>query len=693
MEVNNLYIPICTPYPPLKIETNPNKLQELVDKSFACMNFSVEMQNSRVNYSASMMFLDKVSRLVGHLHPDALCSKQFIGSPNTYASLEIKRCIEQVLAYNDLSQEIIKPLQDWITTENASLYFHVILDRWRLTYSEHGLSIEEVQIFSFSMAKTIQFMQPQERFNIPIGSLLHATRLHLLKNYDGTFDIIHFNTGDGQLILNGNRHTACKYPSIPAYKLEKPEFWQELTKVQFQRSMLPMLEFLQNLGSSSTDIDEWLKKPLQENGSCVYLAILAEFKHRFISGFQELDKGWAAYKLFKGLMVSASLRTDSSALLSSQIRLMEKRNIIRHRYLDWINCKHLNSIKDAYVDALNYLGKDANSLIENLSPLKSLSRLDKELNQSLNFVSYDLLIQIRSTYGHMTSFNEVNHLGNKQMIWLESSKEWLLKTSAQILHQPFFNDFLTEYTLRESSENVNEIFTKLNIKKENFPYSYSILAIHLANCPGNITHILDLVNTQDLFKEIILMNACLLIINNSSNINHLRIEELTNLVSVKFKINFIVNYLIMNLIHQTKQATNVLNLIKSEQEKNLALDSCSYHFFCTQNPEGLKIISSLMSEGLEKSRTFYSICKLECDKGFILSAANYANKITTTDEKCAAYIYMFISQVKANNIAEAKIIFNAIPENPNKRQALDDMLHELIAHSNMDAANNLSSLL
>ena len=520
---------------------------------------SKDLQDVFKNKSVSMIFLDKIAQLIGEHHPDSLEAKMFMGGPSSFPSMELIRHLTFLKNNPTLNSKIIQNLEKWISSEQDCLPISVIFDAWGAINEESVIRnttkgdfpdmpltqkieppLDEVKIFSKALAKEMASMQPGNKFKIPAGSLQHVTRLEFIKNNDGTFDIIHFNTGLGVIQINNKESTACKYRSIPAEKLETPEFWKQLVEVKMQPDMALLNDLLKNLNIENPpmDLHKWLKKPLQHSGSCSFHAAEAEFKHSFITSFSTLEEGWEAYKLCTSLMARNAVKSESSSIEPIIARLLASKEKVRRRYLDWMtildNPERLEAAKTAYIKAISDIGRYSEAenyeLIKGLTPLMAFSALEKRLNKGLNFIPYDRLIEIRNMHGPAVTFNGFNHIGYRQLQWLASAQKvfsdvikltgWkgdlLLKIrdlSISILPNKWNNEvqtmlnytilddaslipLLTEYILREDDavgKQLLQTLMKEKIINKNFFYDADVIYIHMRNClKSNLEKVLQL---------------------------------------------------------------------------------------------------------------------------------------------------------------------------------------------------------
>lgn len=531
---------------------NSPKFSQLVFNSQALLQDrlnSKDLQEVFKNKSVAMLFLDKISNLIGKHHPDSLEARKFMGGPCSYPSIELIRHLSNLLSNPNLSRNSIQNLEKWIASEQACLPISLIFDAWGLADEEsvirsttkgdytnaipQKVKVEpppnEVESFIFALANEMKGMSPGGKFKMPAGAVGHVTRLEFIKNEDGTFDIIHFNTGLGARKIDGQTTTAYKYISIPAKKLEDPLFWKQLVEAKMQPGMNRLKELLSRTASYQRplNVNSLLKKRLQQSGSCSFHAAEAEFKHSFISSFPSIEEGWKAYKQCTSLMASEAVKLESSGLEPKIENMLAVKANVRRRYQDWMtilnNPEKLDAAKNAYIDAIASLGvhsKEANrELIGKLPPLMALSLLDKRLNEGLNLVSFGQLNLIRNTYGPAVTFDGFNHIGYKQLKWLESTREvfrdvvefagwkgdlflkvqeissFLLPTkwndevqtkiSYAKLSEESLPPLLTDYLLREDPAVGNQLFQTLkkdNIIPENFSFDQTVLLRHMEAC-------------------------------------------------------------------------------------------------------------------------------------------------------------------------------------------------------------------
>lgn len=524
------------------------------------------------NKSVSMLFLDKISKLIGKHHPDSIEARKFMGGPTSYPSLELIRHFSQLLNNPLLSKETVENLEKWISLEQACLRISLIFDAWGAVNEEsvirsttkgnfpelpstHKITPpnEELEIFSSAIADEMRSMHPGDTFKMPAGSLNHVTRLKFIKKDNATFDIIHFNTGFGVIEIKGKDCTACKYKSVSSEKLENASFWKLLAEAKMQADMTVLNDLLKNLNPRvpPVDIIKWLKKPLQESGSCSFHSAEAEFKYSFITNFISIEKGWDAYKQCTSLMALNATQNEANELEPSIKKMLFAKEKIRRRYLDWMtiqdNRGEFEIIKNAYIEAITTMGrytkKNNETLVEYLPPLMSLSILDKRLNDGLDSISYEQLIHIRNTYGPDVTFNGFNPIGYKQLKWIESTREVMqdvieftgwkgqlilgikelsqillsskwnneiqTKLNYAILDKKSLNPLLTEYLLREDLDIQDLILEAL--VKEDFLYDGVIVYNHIKKClysdPRKVLELIKKPMDEEIKKEI-MSRAC-----------------------------------------------------------------------------------------------------------------------------------------------------------------------------------------
>lgn len=556
MEVNHRFSIAQYTGNEFKINSNSNqinsiKFSQLCSKSQIALQDRLNSRNLQdvfKNKSVSMIFLDKISNLIGEHHPDSLEAKMFMGGPSLFPSMELIRHLTDLKSSPTLSKSIIQNLEKWILSEQNSLPISMIFDAWGAINEESVIRnttkgdfpdmpatqiivppLDEVEVFSKALAQEMQSMQPGSKFKMPAGSLQHVTRLEFTKNSDGTYDIIHFNTGLGVIEINHKESTACKYRSIPAEKLEDPKFWKHLVDVKMQPDMTLLNDLLKNLNTEIPPIDlhKWLKKPLQLSGSCSFHAAEAEFKHSFITSFSSLEEGWEAYKQCTSLMAKNAVICESSSLESSIAKMLAAKEKLRRRYLDWMtildNPEKLKNAQTAYIKAISDIGCSSEAenyeLIKSLTPLMAFSILDKRLNNGLDHITYERLMEIRNTYEEAVSFNGFNHIGYRQLKWLESTQKvfhdvikfagwkgdllfkirdlstnllpnkWSTEIQTMINRTSLDKDslisLLTEYILREETTKGNVLLQNLMKEKiisENFSYDGIVIYTHIINC-------------------------------------------------------------------------------------------------------------------------------------------------------------------------------------------------------------------
>lgn len=695
------------------------KFSQLISKSQAGLQKRLDnpkVQEFFKNKSVSMLFLDKISRLIGKHHPDSMEAGKFTFGPSFFPSFELIRHLSNLKNHPNLSKNTIQNLEKWIEDEKNCVPFSLILDAWSsanqeltnfVTTEGYAPNVnnlkslvkpppEEVEIFSNALAAEIKSMVEGDRIKLPAGSLLHVTRLEITKNNDGSFDIIHFNTGDGALRFNTELVTASKYVSIPAKNLEDPEFWNEFVEVKMQLQMSKLNDLLQKLNPDTPpeNIDRILKKQLQESNSCSFQSVEAEFKYSFISSFSNPDEGWQAYKQITSLMLTEVVEHESSTINESLERMLLFKGKTRQRYLDWMSIQNdavkFTAAKTAYMDALSYLGYDlgADKLeIENLSSLQTLSILDKNLNKCLNSVTFDKLIQVRDKFGSDLTFNHFNHVGFKQLIWLESTREvfqdiidfsglkgyTLLKLKQlsaialpasqnakvqssinfPVLNPKELSKLLTEYLIRQDSTRTEQTLQTLqnaNIINENFVYDADVIINHIKECTHpNLDIVLDIVIQMPKEERFSTFKTIL-----SKIAEHGTAKDL----------NKVIDYL--------------GNLTDESEKAELLYILCNRLSIHNKFKEAINIASRISQE-TKKSEAFLDICRAQINRGNIDDALVSTHSISDEEALESSHIDICHALVKDGRIEEAVKISNKIPES--KRSSSSRSISVAIAKS------------
>lgn len=639
-----------------------------------------DLQEVFKNKSISMLFLDKTSSLIGKHHPDSLEVKKFMGGPSSYPSLELIHRLTQLLDDPHLSQEMILNLRKWITEEQDCLLICLIFDAWGATNEESVMRAttkgvfpdipithkiqppkDEVDIFSHALAAKMQSMKAGDRFKIPAGAVNHVTRLEFIKKDNGSFDIIHFNTGYGVIEIKGRDSTACQYRDVPQDKLETPLFWTQLVEAKMQASMTPLNDLLKNLNPERhpKDIISWLKKPLQGSGSCSFHAAQAEFKHSFITSFPSLEKGWEAYKLCTSLMILNATSSDLD-LEPSIAKMLHIKAKIRSRYLDWMTLldqpEKLESVQNAYISAIASMGrhppKSSEALIEFLPPIMALSVLDKRLNDGLDSASFAELNYIRNTYGPAVTFDDFNHMGYKQLKWLESTREVLhdaseftgwkgdlvlnirglskillplkwnnelqTKLNYAILDKKTLSPLLTEYILRENPEICDH--TLKNLVDEHFLYDSAVIYAHIKKClkadPKKALELIQKPMDEDSAKKILKKTYPKLLVEG-----------------------------------HTKTAIEMTGLLEG-LEKNIALVEIAVFHAMKGELDDAMAYTELTAPSI-----VLSITKKLCDVGMMTLALRFASQLQDEDNRLKSLRLISFELIK---IGKAKMAMNAL---------------------------------
>lgn len=397
-----------------------------------------------INKTVSMMLLDKIGKLKGTYHPDKKFVDEFTGGWATLTSIALMRYFSQLKKDPLLSAETKFILDKWITSEGNVLPLCQIFDGWRMLSepSESPVSqqklkkidppVEELAIFSSAMSKHMHEMKEGDSFKIPSGSLYHDTRLKIIKNGDQTYDIIHYNTGDGVITIDGQKCTASKYCSVPANYVENQEFWTKFAQARMQSEMGSLNSLLSNTNVEPIPLDPVYIKSLQQLGSCTFQAAMAEFKHEFISQFKDNDEGVAEYKKCMSLITSIALKKEEALDPDLQRILFAKEKISR-RYLDWMSIindpEKVQEQERGYLGAIKFLGNYKEEELAKINQCQSallrLSMLDKCLEECLKTSTYEQLERVRNDYGKNCAINQTNYFGLKSMKWLEYKRVFL----------------------------------------------------------------------------------------------------------------------------------------------------------------------------------------------------------------------------------------------------------------------------
>lgn len=427
-----------------------SQMQSFFNSDNSFFNSDNSLKNFYKNRPVSMLFLDKISKLLGSSDPDVKLIEEFSGGHRSFSSIELMRYLIQVRNHAGLSSETKSVLDSWIIAESEYLPLCVVRDWLQITraalekYPSNPLKIPEdgLSLYTSAIASHIQSLQPGESFKVPAGSREHGTILRLQKNADGSFDILHFNTGEGVLFIGGAPSTACRYASVSGKILETQAFWEKFVDATTKSGMDNINTLLNDL-NHPTALDPLLQKPLQMAGSCSFHSEEAEFKYSFISEFDSAEKGWAEYKKCTSLMASIATEYEtkgSSAIHWKLASMLKMKDIIRQRYLHWSEAikdpSQFTKIKNSYIDAIVYASPGTNlrerieGKIASYSPLRALSYLDKCLDERLKNSTYSELIDIREKFGTPCTFEGTNYLGLRELMPIENTRKLLNETES-----------------------------------------------------------------------------------------------------------------------------------------------------------------------------------------------------------------------------------------------------------------------
>lgn len=417
------------------------------------------------NKAVAMTLLDKSGRIKGQYHPHTQYVEKFCSGACTSASKAIIDQLKKVGENQKINEKSKTIIIDWIENESKCLIIGSILDYWscpklddwvssdanllEIVTTIHNESLEEVnkifknlekidlpkdeiEIVSNAIANHLKEMKKDEFFIIPSGSLEHCTRVRIDKNQDGTFELIHFNTGLGAI---GNS-SANKYGPIHQNKLEDPQFWKDFVNAKMTPGMDTLKQLLRSTCQSEPQpLDKELTKSFQETGSCTFHASLAEFKYYFITSFApNLEEGYQEYKKIKYLLTKNAFENEAHTIDQDLLRNLVPKEKLGRRYLDWLTIvdypEKYENLKEAHFEAILLIEPTSsreklNTLIQGKSPLKCLSILNNYLDKQLKNASYEKLEKIRYTQDEKFLVNDVNYLGMRQMMWIEYNRVFL----------------------------------------------------------------------------------------------------------------------------------------------------------------------------------------------------------------------------------------------------------------------------
>ena len=631
MEINT---PLYSPF------TFSQSFQDLASKSRS------EVQHENKNRNAlykirviSMLFLDKIDRLIGEHHPNCLTARALVGTPASFASIEMIKYLSQLLIHPSLNANSIQHLNKWIASEQRCVPINFILDVWRAQFNTNKkISKDEVEIFSVNLSCLLKSMKPGDQFKLPTGSIFHATRILLIKTTTETFDLIHFNTGAGTFTLNGTDNTACAYTTISTKALEDPLFWKQLIAALLSPTMNNLNNLLQSLTSNlPIDVHPCLKKQLQKSGSCSIKSIEAEFKYSFISSFSNLEEGWEAYKQCKSLILSAIVKQDLPYLSPGLKETLQAKEKIWHRFQDWkaATPEVLAAIKDVYERSLTMLGITLNPEPSHLSPILALNLLNKRINFAFNYASCNQLTQIRN----MATMIGMYQIGDYQMNWLGFSYQAFQMMAHQKkphLEPEVLRKYLTEYILRESSLLAESILYRLkaeNIIPKDFTYDHATLINHLIQRNALALELAD---------DDILMQACSFLTNTCIKLN---IDKSA--------------FLAERIFESKKKATILMNITLAYLYINAITEA--------------KAIAQLIPQSLEQRKALLSISYWLVNAEKIQEAASIVYKIPESQEKGKALLNILNAQLMNGFIEDAKIILPLIKQDPERIIAIQNL--------------------
>lgn len=345
-----------------------------------------------VNRSTVHLFLERY-----HSYSPSPKDTKFIASrgynSSVVASIEMIRNLESCLRDPSLSSKGSEVLTNWIVSEQQMLQMNVVIDGMRIKnkklqsymqnpqkYSKQLKNLQlksndgEILLLANDVAAHVRNLSTGKSFKVPAGYNTHETRVKIIKNADASYDVFHFNSQFSHYSV---------VIGISGEKITSTDFWQQL--ITDKISSNEMSKSLESLGDWKT-IDDIASKKAQITNSCSMQAIVAEFKHTFLSGYSSSQEGLAQYKLIKALQAKYAVievRRLDRRIIPMLRNVAEK----RQRYLVWNNrlqpdSAFLEISKTAYFKGLRMISPEFDLLslekeLEGTSPLMLISTLDR----------------------------------------------------------------------------------------------------------------------------------------------------------------------------------------------------------------------------------------------------------------------------------------------------------------------------
>lgn len=398
------------------------------------------------NKVTSNLFLDKIHRYgyIGDHNPKIDKVKGYTMGAETAASIEMIRLLEIALKDSSLTEEERLCIQEWIDGEKEIFFFTVLFDGWRgcsndlrdffsTTDPDQRFNIQnsitkieplndEIDIFVSYLIEKLKKMEVGDTLKIPAGSLLHETRWVITKSSSTSYDLTEFETALGI--------TFTCFSEIPADNLENSDFWKKFVEAKMNRNDTGMHDLLSSLNISQKNIpakrQKELQKTQQELNTCSAACIKAEFKHFLVS-----RGNWTLYKKMICLITQAATQ-DSEGLDSDIKEMVTQKESYRKRYLHWFrligNPSEYDSIIEEYHRLFAEHKVNLSSSLENVPPLQRLHIYHKGVEQLALKFTYSQLMKMRERYSSIATFNEVNFLGLKSLMWVENARNFFMTT-------------------------------------------------------------------------------------------------------------------------------------------------------------------------------------------------------------------------------------------------------------------------
>lgn len=456
------------------------------------------------NKMTALLFLDSVENITGKDHPLTKYIQLLGYGSSTLGSLEWMHWIDESLNNPALSPAAKEALAAWKTRELRYLPMAVIFDGWRASkemkefitkenfpkYYEKWpeINVEEIHKkiqasitfppekerahLDSSIVSACQELKVGESMPLLGGTLVHETRVKLIRTGDKSFELIHFRVGGKKSV---------KYGVEKVDFLFNQDYWLEYIKIKLTSlDPLEMDRHFEKLGNA-TELEAALQKSPQLSDSCPSQCIEAELKYDLM---QSSSTGKEDYKKFKAITANDAYKERGGSIDKELALLLEMKVQKRSLYIKWAVLSDDEKLELAkwYVYVLQKL--DVNETVTIKPDFETLLCLDKALedfskycspsrkkilNDSVVFFPKDLVPFCMRSSEYLFKISEqflrnLIEIQNSPYIrmtkFLSRALPEELKPSSNQISEEYFMKLMTE-VIRHSNSFPTELFDEL----------------------------------------------------------------------------------------------------------------------------------------------------------------------------------------------------------------------------------------